>query len=624
MESLLNASGRPVLKDPALAGKAVAPLFGETSALVGSSLDTIERDSGKRMEFRRADKFLSYVILVCGICTMGVGARQIVSSHSLVPLWDEWTEIDAIATAPHHQLPLSWLWSQHSEHRVVFYRLLLLTDVNLFHGKHWISFWCMVAVQILCLALLAWMVHFSGVRGTLWRAIVGLGGFALFCPSQWENFGWAFQISFLLPGFFLLLALSAILKYQRSLQQLQPQRLYLALSILAAGAATYSNANGIVLWPLLLLVAIALVPRLEAIASYVGFGVMFIGLYLAHYVGPSYHSSPLNSLRHPLRIFEYVAGYLGVILPAWVGLRSLVAVSSGIFGLLVALAVVVQVLWRQKREPLQIALLGLMFFALATAFLTALGRLGFGLEQAFSSRYQTFNLLFWFSTVSLVLLIADRTISSLRTLLLAAMSAAMLLAFAVFPLGLKASGTRTQQAEAAATALLTGVPAKDALGVLYDQSMVVLRDADYFRQQHLFMFSDIGNDQMGKLLSSTYRTPSSPQCQGQVTTVERIPPEELENRDISALRISGSTTDGFSGTPGRKFLIVSDDKIVGYGASVAGPFAAKHSDMVRKKAPGGWLGFARLSHDASLMDVYAVDGRMGTACHLATVEVPKQ
>jgi hypothetical protein len=607
-----------------MAVKDVVPSFRETSALVGSTRDT-ERDREMRRDFPRADKFLSYVILVCGICTVGVGARQIVTSHSLVPLWDEWTEIDALATAPHHRLPLSWLWAQHSEHRVVFYRLLLLADVNLFHGKHWISFWCMAAVQILCLAILAWMLHFSGVRGTLWRAIVGLAGFALFCPSQWENFGWAFQISFLLPGFFLVLALSAILKYHRSLQQLRPQRLYLALSILAAAAATYSNANGIVLWPLLLLVAIALVPRLEVIASYIGFGVTFIALYLDHYVGPSYHSSPLNSLRHPLRLFEYVAGYLGVILPAWVGIRSLLAVSSGTLGLLVALAVVVQVLWRQKREPLQIALLGLMFFALATAFLTALGRLGFGLEQAFSSRYQTFNLLFWFSTVSLVLLIADRTISSLRTLVLAAMSAVMLLAFAVFPLGLKASSTRTQQAEAAATALLTGVPAKDALGVLYDESIVVLRDADYFRQQHLFMFSDVQNDQMGRLLSSTYRTSSPQQCQGQVTTVERILPGELEDRDISdALRISGSATDRFSRTPARKFLIVSDDKIVGYGASVAGPFAAKHSEIVRKKASVEWLGFARLPRDASMIDAYAVDSSMGTACHLATVEVPKQ
>ena len=137
-----------------MAVKAAVPSSGEASACVGSTLHTVEHDQGNRLNFPRADRILSYLILACGICTVGVGARQIVTSHSLVPLWDEWTEIDAIATAPGHRLPLSWLWAQHSEHRVVFYRLLLLVDVHMFHGKHWISFWCMLAVQILCLAFL--------------------------------------------------------------------------------------------------------------------------------------------------------------------------------------------------------------------------------------------------------------------------------------------------------------------------------------------------------------------------------------------------------------------------------------------------------------------------------------
>jgi len=594
-------------------------------------------DRTKKLDFPRIDKLLSYVILTCGIWTVGIGARQIVTSHSLVPFWDEWTEIDAIATAPHHQLPLSWLWSQHNEHRTVFYRLLLLADIHVFHGQHWISFWCILAVQILFLVCLAWMLHFCGVSGTLWRAIVGLGGFALFCPAQWENFRWAFQISFLLPGCLLLLALSAVLKYQRSVQQLRPQWVYLALSILAAVAATYSNANGILLWPLLLLVAIALVPRVAVIASYAGFGVLFIALYLYHYVGPATHSSPLDSLRHPLRIGEYIAEYLGITHILWgVRIRDSFAISSGLFGLLLALAVVVMVLWRQKREPLQFALLGFTFFAIATAFLTALGRLNFGLEQAFSSRYQTFNLLFWFSTVSLLLLLVDRTSPFLRTLLLAAMGAAMLLAFATFPLALETSRTRTQRAEAAATALLSGVPDKDALEVLYDEPIVVWRDADYFRQQHLFMFSDVKNDRLGQSLSSTYQSSPALRCEGQVTTVQQLPPGELlGGGDAGAFGISGLATDRFSQAPVRRLVFLSDNKIVGYGASIGGFSAAKknilfvlsgssgiqQSEIVPKKDSDKWLGFSRPPRNAASIDVYALDSRADTACHLATVEL---
>jgi hypothetical protein len=572
-------------------------------------------DARNRVRFPRADKLLSYLILACGICTMGIGARHIVTSHSLVPFWDEWTEIDTIATAPNHQVPLSWLWSQHNEHRVVFYRLLLLADIHLFHGKRWISFWCMLAVQLLSLVCLAWILHFCGVKGTLWRTIVGLGAFALFCPVQWENFDWAFQISFLLPGFLLFLGLSALLKYQHSVQQLRQGWVYLALSILAAAAATYSNANGILLWPLLLLVATASIPRFEVIASYVGFGILFIALYLYHYVGPANHASPLDSIRHPFRVGEYLSEYFGFthILLWGVRIRDSFAISSGLFGLLLALAVVAIVLWRRRREPLHFVLLGFMFFAIGTAVLTALGRLNFGVAQAFSSRYQTFNLLFWFSTLSLLLLLVDRTSPFLRTFLLAALGAAMLSAFATFPFALRTSRTRIRWAEVSATALLSGVPDKDAIEVLYDEPIVVWRDAEYFRQQRLFMFSDTRNDQLGQLFSSAYQSSPPLPCEGQVTSVQRLRPAELlQSGNADAFGIAGLATAHFSQSSVRRFVFVSDNKIVGYGASIGVSSAA-----------GKWLGFGRQPRDTSSIDVYALDTRADRACHLATVGVPE-
>jgi hypothetical protein len=608
---------------PPMNVKSSAPSIVDAAPLASPALASEQRDGKRGLIFFRTDRLLSYVILACGLCTIAVGATQIITSHSLVPLWDEWQEIDAIATAPHHQPPLSWLWSLHSEHRIAVYRLLLLADVHIFHGKQWIFFCGMLAVQCLFLASLVWMVRFAGIRGTLWRAIVGLGAFALFCPSQWENFGWGIQVSFLLPGLLAILALAALLKYERSIRLHSPKSAYLGLSIVAASVATYSSANGVIVWPLLLLVAIAFLPRLEVIAAYAGFGVALIGSYLYHYAGPSYHSSPLNSIRHPLSVLAYMAAYMGVIFPAWVKIRELLAIVSGTFGLLVAIAVTAWVLTRKRREPLHIALLGLTFYTLSSGFITALGRVGFGLAQAFSSRYQAFNLLFWFSIVGLVLLAVDEIKSSLRTLVLAAMAAVMLLAFVVFPLGLKASRTRTQQAEAAATALLAGVPDKEALGVLYIDPFLVWRDGEYFRQQHLFMFSDSKNPQMGQLLSSVYRMQSSQQCHGQVSVVEPVRPEDLlVDKEAGALRISGWAVDGGANSPVRRLVIAADGKIVGFAASIAGPFTAKHSELVRKSDSSEWLGYARPPREAALIDVYAVNKTADTICRLATAGVP--
>jgi hypothetical protein len=176
--------------------------------------------------------------------------------------------------------------------------------------------------------------------------------------------------------------------------------------------------------------------------------------------------------------------------------------------------------------------------------------------------------------------------------------------------------------------------------VLYDEPIVVWRDTDYFRQQHLFMFSDVRNDQLGQLLSSTYQSSPPLRCEGRVTTVQQLPPAELlgGGGDAGAFGISGLATDRFSQAPVRRLVFVSDNKIVGYGASIGGFSAAKEnilfvlsgssgvqqSEIVPKKDSEKWLGFSRLPRNATSIDVYAFDSGADTACHLATVELPER
>src|SRR5690348_7659257 len=569
----------------------------------------------------RLEKLLSYLILACGLWTMVVGARQIITSHSLVPLWDEWQEIDAIASAPHHQLPLKWLWSQHSEHRVVFYRLLLLADIHVFHGNHWISFWCMLGVQCSFFLALALMMRSAGVQGSLWRVIVGLAGFALFSPSQWENFGWAFQISFLLPGLFTLLALWMLMKHNDEVSGWRSGS-YLAISILFGIAATYSNANGVVVWPLLIVAAIAVCVRWRTLAVYAASGAVSITSYLYGYSSPSYHSSPLQSIRHPVSLMTYAAGYLGVVLPPWVRVRDAVAVATGAAGLLIAVLATWWVVTRKRRKSIHIVFLGLMHFAISTAVVTALGRIGFGLNQAFSSRYQTFNLLFWFSTVTLVLLIADELRLRWRLGIVIAVAVATSIATLVFPLGLRASRTRTQQAEAASSALLAGIPYTPALKVLYVDPLLVWRDAQYFREQRLFMFSDSANDHIGQPLSSIYTISPADRCQGDITDVQWVSAADLLDDHAPALRIAGTATRLPSKSPVDRLILTAGGTVVGYAAAMAGPFGAKHSDIIRDHATGNWLGFATPPDPPQDIHVYAVDAPGSTVCAVASVVSP--
>ena len=113
-------------------------------------------------------------------------------------------------------------------------------------------------------------------------------------------------------------------------------------------------------------------------------------------------------------------------------------------------------------------------------------------------------------------------------------------------------------------ALLSGVPDKDAIEVLYDEPIVVWRDAEYFRQQHLFMFSDTRNDQLGQPFSSAYQSSPPLSCEGQVTSVQRLRPEELlQSGDADAFGIAGLATAHFFQPSVRRFVFVSDNKVVG-------------------------------------------------------------
>ncbi len=59
---------------------------------------------------------LSWVILLGGLLTIGVAAYMVFASYSPLPFWDEWSELHYFA-AERHPPFLSWLWTQHNEHK---------------------------------------------------------------------------------------------------------------------------------------------------------------------------------------------------------------------------------------------------------------------------------------------------------------------------------------------------------------------------------------------------------------------------------------------------------------------------------------------------------------------------
>jgi hypothetical protein len=124
--------------------------------------------------------------------------------------------------------------------------------------------------------------------------------------------------------------------------------------------------------------------------------VASILFYFWGYHSPAGHPSPLRALLHPGNIFRYVLALLGA---SW-HFFSIASISLVCF----AGCVTAALRCRERVSNFEwfcIAECGLM---LATAALTACGRLQYGIAQAAESRYQTVAVIYWAALFSLLLI----------------------------------------------------------------------------------------------------------------------------------------------------------------------------------------------------------------------------
>ena len=401
-----------------------------------------------------AQNVLSYIILLGGALSIAGAAYLTITSYTGIAFWDEWDTIRTLL-ATHRLFPVGWLFKQHNEHRMFLYKLLFLADLNLFHGRQVLLFVSMYVIQFGFLATFAWMLRGLGeLRGALWRTSVGLAAFCLFCPSQWENFSMAFQVSFFAAGFLALLAVLSVVLYQRSRGSAGRGWPYVVLGVLVASIATYSNGNGIFVWPILLGIAAMLRMPLKTIGVYALCGFCVGASYFFNYATPSQSARPIESFHHMPAVGEYVATYFGSSFP-WGTIAY--SVPIGWEALFAAAALIAWAIARRRqRHPLFLILAGLLLFSLMTAFITALARVNLGTNQATASRYQTFALLFWFCLSTLLLLaLAGAGGRGFVTALMAGVVIVMAIAAANYRMPLRVVKARRAWRTAASLALVT-------------------------------------------------------------------------------------------------------------------------------------------------------------------------
>ncbi len=587
-----------------------------SSAVTSVPTQTVSSDC-VRTRLVQAANVLSYGVLAGGTITIALAIYIAVLGHSKLPYWDGWMQIDFAANeGPGHTL--DWLWRQFNQHRFVIPKLFLLADLRWFRATQISLIVSNLCLQFLHLTLLGWSMRvLGGWRGALWRTALGLVAFCLFCPSQWTNLVMGISgLCFYLPPLFASLSVVGLLLYWRSSREdrLRSSRWkYLALCIVAALCATFSLANGNLVWPLLVVAALLLRVGIAAIAAIVAAAAAGIGAFFYNYtvyITPSQVSSP----RELIGLVKYIAVYFG---SSWITSNIRLAEVLGIAGFLL-LAIIA---WRMpsyfKASPAICVQFGvLLLFALATGIVTAPGRLGFGLDQAFSGRYQAFALLFWCGLGVLLLgQLASRDSRS-RFFLLSQVTLLGIMLFAASKAESLLLKVRWHgyNVNLAALALEVGAPDNSQLAWAHSHASYARSFIPFLRDHRLSVFTEPEPYLLERPLSAEFRQQGPEDCAGEVESTVA-----LTSSWPRALRLTGWAWDARDRKTPFTIIVTADGIISGLG--VVGDRRPKK--QVRGQDTGDFTGFTAYVREVSrsnAVDLYAVSRQDAKAvCRIASI-----
>jgi hypothetical protein len=321
----------------------------------------------------------------------GLSLWVVVESYSPVPFADFWGQFPFIERAVGGDLRLGDLWAQSNEHRIFVPRIAFAIEYAFFGGRY-IFLLTLLGASLLALAGIMALVVRSETRDPLlaWATFC-VAVIALLSPTAEENLTWPFQI-----GFVEVFLFAATAVYAAVLAHRLPARRrwsFMVVAALAAVAATYSLANGLLVWLVLLLLAVGLELGSRAIAFLALIGALTTLSYVWHFEPVEGHARYGDSLVHPAGLAKYALVFLGsVVRPSGVYAAGFAgAIGVALFVLLALVA------WTGRGQP-GVATpvgFGLALFALLSAVETAVGRLNLGLTQALSPRYATPSAVFW-------------------------------------------------------------------------------------------------------------------------------------------------------------------------------------------------------------------------------------
>jgi hypothetical protein len=339
-------------------------------------------------------------------CVLSVVYAVVIMHFAInVPVADEWTSVvPLVNSAIHGSLTFGELWVQHFNESHLFIPNSIFAAVGVlgsFNTRILIALSVIFQVASFGVVLGLFKSYLGRTLSVVPVVVVGLGWFGL---GAIDNALWGFQLQLYLTQFFVILMLFFLLAgLKRQLRGIWP----FVAAVLCAIAASLSTIQGLLAWPLGLLVlvwsATRLAPYRRNLLLWCGTAIIAIGVYFIGYNSDLAHAGCFATsqecaasygLHHLGSVSVYVLALLGNIIPASDGrliggAKVYVPVHQVLGGVFLAAAIFVAIRSYQQRRsgPASWVPVTLVIFGLLWDLSIAFGRVGEGIGTALGSHF---------------------------------------------------------------------------------------------------------------------------------------------------------------------------------------------------------------------------------------------
>ena len=303
-----------------------------------------------------------------------------------IPHGDEWAIVPLIEKFYAGTLTFADFFAQHNEHRILTGKIIMLLNAILTGWNMYIEMAINVALAIGTSIVIYYATEkLTGIdskkRGILYFA----SAWIIFSFTQQQCYLWGFMMQLFMSVFFNVLTI-ALLTYGGSI----------ILALIFAVLATFSFANGMVIWPIgLMLLCCSGKIRFSKIFLWLGASAVCISLYFYNFNYGTLRKPILDNiiylLTHPHMIIIPIVTYLGSPLSSY---RQSIAISAGTIGLAMYIYSIFTITINKAWDNNKFFWTGCGLYVLLSAAVTAYGR-STSISAAIALRYVPGQMLFW-------------------------------------------------------------------------------------------------------------------------------------------------------------------------------------------------------------------------------------